>query len=376
MIVIGRLLDLFIDLCRHNSPPRQEGAVARRLADLLAEDGLEVWFDQAGDEVGGQCGNLLARLPANCSGAPALFFSTHLDTVEPNPGVVIKIDGGVIHTDGSSILGADARAGLAPIVEAVRAVAASGLPHGDVELVLTVCEEVGLLGARSLDRTRLNARRGYVLDTGPPVGHVVLCAPYQDTIEVVINGRAAHAGAEPERGVSAIVVAAKAITGMRLGRIDDETTANIGVIEGGAASNVVCPRVRILGEARSRSLPALLAQTEHMVGCFEQACRDHGATAEITATRTYDGYRLDCDDPMVRLALDAAGACGLDSGTRMVNSGSDANVFNAAGLPAVLISTGMDRMHTHGECVSIENLGQTAHWVAEIILRSAREAGC
>lgn len=376
MIVIGRLLDLFIDLCRHNSPPRCEGAVAARLADLLRADGLEVWFDEAGAAVGGECGNLLARLPANCANAPALFFSSHMDTVEPNPEVVIRVDGGVIHTDGSTILGADARAGLAPIVEAVRAVASSGLPHGDIELVFTVCEEVGLLGARHVDWSRLRARQGFVLDTVPPIGHVVVGAPYQDTIEVVILGRAAHAGAEPERGVSAITVAAKAIADMKLGRIDQETTANVGAISGGSASNVVCPRVTILAEARSRSLPSLLTQTHHMVECFEQAARRLAATTEITVTRTYDGYQLDESDPLVQLALGAASECGLEPGTRMVNSGSDANVFNCQGVQAVLVSTGMDRMHTHAECVSIADLERTARWVAGIIVRSAREAGC
>jgi len=374
MINEARLVDLFLEMCRVNTPPRHEGALVDRVQGILEGLGLECVRDRAGAHFGGDSGNLIATLRGSVSGAPPIFFSAHFDTVEPNPGVQIVVDGGVIRTDGSSILGADDKAGLAPIVEGIRVIREEGTPTGDIQLLLTVCEEVGLLGAKHIDRSLVFARMGFVLDTGPPVGTVVNTAPSQDTFDITLTGRPAHAGMEPEKGISAIQVAARAIERMQLGRIDPETTANVGVIQGGMATNIVCPEVKMRAEARSRDPEKLAAQVEHMVEVLHEAAADFGAGIDLRIERAYDTYRLTEDDPVVQIAQAAARQIGLDTWLRPGGGGSDANVYNAMGIPTCVLGTGMRSIHTHEECIEIADLVRSTEWVVAIA-RTAASAG-
>lgn len=371
MINEPRLIDLFLDMCRINTPARCEKALVDFIQPKLEEIGFTCVRDEAHRQTGGDSGNLIATLPGSVPNAPAIFFSAHFDTVEPNPDVKILIDNGVIRTDGTSLLGADDKSGMAPIIETMRVVREQNLPHGDIQLLLTVSEEIGLLGARHIDRSLVKARMGFVLDTGPPIGSIVYTAPTQDSLNIAIMGRPAHAGVEPEKGISAIQVAARAIDRMRLGRIDSETTANIGVIQGGNATNIVCPEVKIRGEARSRDPRKLADQVQHMVETFHEAAADFGAEIDIEVVHMYDTYRLSADEPVIRMAWEAAEEIGLTPTLKEAGGGSDANVFNAMGLPACVLSTGQRQVHTHEENIAIEDLIRTAEWVVAIVKRAA-----
>ncbi len=376
MVNESRLVEHFLSLCRVNTPPRRERILVDLVQAELEAMGLTCVRDAAHEMTGGDCGNLIATMQGTVLGAAPIFFSAHFDTVEPNPDVQIRIEAGIIRTDGTSILGADDKGGMAPIIEAMRVLQECSIPRPEIQLLLTVSEEIGLLGAKHLDLGLVRARSGYVLDTGPPVGNVVNTAPDQDSMEVTIVGRPAHAGFEPERGISAIQVAASAIERMKLGRLDFETTANVGVISGGNATNIVCPEVRIRAEARSRDSAKLHAQVQHMVECFNAAAQDFGAKAEIVIKHQYDTYCLDADHPVIGVAQQAARAIGLDTSLREAGGGSDANVLNARGLPTCVLGTGMRNIHTHEECIAISDLVRTAEWVVEIArCAAAKEVG-
>lgn len=374
MVKRQRLINDFIALCRVNSPPKQEAEVIEAVLPRLQRLGLEVQRDEAGKRIGGNADNVIARLPANVTGAPPIFFSAHFDTVEPNPNVQIIVEDDLIRTDGNSILGADDKAGLASLLEAIECIVENGLPHGEIWLLLSVAEEIGLLGAKHLPLERIPATMGFVLDTGPPVGKVVVGAPTHDHLTVRVIGRAAHAGAAPEQGISAIVAASRAIARMKLGRIDEETTANIGSFHGGQATNVVCPEVEIRAEARSHSTQKLEAQMAHMIACFREEAEAMGAQVEIETARHYEAYRLSEDAPVVQVARESALALGLPYESKLAGGGSDANVYNAKGIPTVVLSTGMDQVHTHNECCRISDLEKTALWVLEIVRRVAEGA--
>ncbi len=374
MVNRQRLVDDFIALCRTNSPPKQEAEVIQVVLPRLQRLGLEIQRDEAGKRIGGNADNVIARLPAIVTGAPPIFFSAHFDTVEPNPNVQIIVEDDLIRTDGSSILGADDKAGLASLLEAIECIVENGLPHGEIWLLLSVAEEIGLLGAKHLPLERIPAAMGFVLDTGPPVGKVVVGAPTHDHLTVRVIGRAAHAGAAPEQGISAIVAASRAIARMKLGRIDEETTANIGSLHGGQATNVVCPEVEIRAEARSHSTQKLEAQIAHMIACFREEAEAMGAQVEVETARHYEAYRLSENAPVVQVARESALALGLPYESKLAGGGSDANVYNAKGIPTAVLSTGMDQVHTHNECCRISDLEKTTLWVLEIVRRVAEGA--
>lgn len=374
MVNRDRLVGLFLDMCRTNTPARQEKVLVDKIQPVIEAIGLRCVRDLANEKTGGDCGNLIATLPGNISGAPPIFFSSHFDTVEPNPNLQVVMEDGVIRSDGTSILGADDKGGMAPIIEAMRVIREDSIPHGDIQLLLTVSEEIGLLGAHYIDRSLVTACMGFVLDTGPPVGTVVYTAPTQDTLDITITGRPAHAGFEPEKGISAIQVAARAIDRMRLGRIDAETTANVGIIQGGQATNVVCPEVNMRAEARSRDGVKLRNQVQHMMDTLHEAAGEFGATVEVSINHMYDTYRLSEDDEVVKLAQTAARSLGLETGLRAAGGGSDANVFNAMGIPTCVLGTGMQNIHTHQECSHIDDLVRSADWVVEIVRAAANGA--
>jgi tripeptide aminopeptidase len=261
---------------------------------------------------------------------------------------------------------------MAPAIEAVRVLMESGEPHGDVYLLLTIAEEIGLKGADVLDLQSLNLDFGYVLDTGPPVGTYVNRTGTHDKLDITVYGKPAHAGKDPENGINAMQVAAEAIHGMNLGRISSETTANLGIIEGGTAVNVVCPFVKIRAEARSTSLEDLDRQVGHMVDRFEMAAAKWHTTVEVDHKRHYVSYEISPDSRVAQVATSASEALGLTPGFRTTLGGSDANIFNAKGLPTLVVGTGMQKIHTHEEFITKEDLIKTAHLSLQL-LRSAQE---
>lgn len=365
-----RLVDLFLNLCRINSPALQEREVVEWTKKYLTDIGLEVSEDDAGAKIGGNANNVIAWLRGTLPDAPKVFLSAHFDTVEPTEGLVIDETNGVFSSASDTILGADDKGGMAPAIEAVHALKESGEPHGDVCLLLSVAEEIGLKGAAAVELKDLNLDFGYVLDTGPPVGTFVTRTATHDKLDITIHGKPAHAGKDPENGVNAISVAAAAIAGMKVGRVGPETTSNLGLIEGGTAVNVVCPFVKIRGEARSTNVAELDAQTAHMIERFETAAREYGATVEIDHLRHYESYEISPETPVVKIAMEASEALGFSPALRTTLGGSDANVYNAKGLPCIVMATGMEHIHTHDERISRKDLVDTARLALEVLRRA------
>jgi tripeptide aminopeptidase len=282
-------------------------------------------------------------------------------------GVKPVIASGVITSDGTTILGSDDKSGVAVLLEVLQVLVEQRLPHPPLEVALTVSEEIGLIGAKGLDLTRLRAREGVVLDHGGEIGTIVVSAPSQDKLRAVVHGKAAHAGAEPEKGINAIVVAAEAIAAMPLGRIDEETTANIGRIQGGTATNIVPDRVEMAGEARSHDERKLEAQVRAMTEALEEAARRHRATVGIDVERSYSTFQLSEEDSIVQKAVAAAKALGLTPALVPSGGGSDANIFNAAGIVTINISTGMDQVHTTEERVAVADMVKSAEFLLAIL---------
>lgn len=371
MINEGRLVDLFTKLCLIDAPALSEQDSVAFVKDYLIGLGLEVEEDNAGELIGGQANNLIATLKGNVDGAPRIFLSAHFDTVEPTAGLVITETDGVFRSSSDTILGADDKGGMAPAIEAVHALIESGAPHGDVVLLLSVAEEIGLKGANALKIENYDLDFGYVLDTGPPVGSFVTKTAFHDRLDVEIIGRPAHSGKDPERGISAIQVMADAIQGMKLGRIGPETTANIGLVSGGSAVNVVCANVKLRGEARSTSETELDEQIDHMMKKFEEAAAKWGAEVKIEHERHYGAYDIPADAPVVQVAMKASEKLGLNPFLRTTLGGSDANIYNSKGVPTIVVATGMDKIHTHDEFISRVDLIDTARLAYEIITAAA-----
>lgn len=375
MVNEERLVQLFKELCLIDAPALQERESVAYVKRLLTDLGLEVWEDDAGSKIGGNANNLIAKLPTNISGAPSIFFSAHFDTVEPTAGLVIEEIDGVFYSASDTILGADDKGGMAPAIEMIRVLLETGAPHGDIFLLFSVAEEIGLRGAEVMKIEELGVDFGYVLDTGPPVGTFVTRTASHDKLDIRIVGKPAHAGKDPEKGVNAIVVAAHAIAGMKIGRIGPETTANLGVIQGGTATNVVCPEVHIRAEARSTSIEELDHQVDHMIMRFENAARELGAEVHIDHHRHYDAYEIDPAEPVVRLAQAASRALGFEPTLRTTLGGSDANAFNAKGVPSIVVATGMDKIHTHEEFVARKDLVDLTRLCLEIVAQVAQTGG-
>ena len=372
MINEARLIQLFLDLCNINSPSRQEQEVVEWMKGFLTQNDLHWTEDNAGEVIGGNANNLIVHVPGNLPGAPRIFLSAHFDTVEPTPDLVIEEVDGVFRSASDTILGADDKGGMAPAIEAVLALKASGEAHGDIYLLLSVAEEIGLLGAVALQIEDLNLDYGFVLDTGPPVGTYVTRTANHDKMDITITGKPAHAGKDPEKGINAIQVAADAIAQMTLGRIDAETTANIGIITGGTGTNVVCPEVTIKAEARSTNVETLDAQVAHMKQCFTDAASKWGAEVRFDYKRHYNAYTIDETSEVVRVGQEASRNLGLDNMLRTTLGGSDANIYNAMGVPTIVMATGMDKIHTHDEFISRADLIKTAELALEVIRVAAK----
>jgi tripeptide aminopeptidase len=357
------VLETFLRLVRIDSPSGDEAALIAALEPELRRLGFETWRDTPG--------NLLARRPGRGSTADAapLIFSAHLDTVEPGRGIKPRVEDGVVRSDGTTILGADDKAGIAAILEGVRAADAGGTatPCRPLELILTVEEETGLIGAKGLDVNSLKGRQAIVLDSDGPVGKIVNQAPAADLVDAVVTGKAAHAGVAPEEGINALVATARALAEMRLGRIDPETTANFGVFSGGTAVNVVPEHVELKGEARSRSEDRLRAQSAHMTQRLQAAAAAVGATAEVTVTRAYSSIDLPPASPLIRFVEDAVRACGLEPFLAPTGGGSDANIFNAAGIETVNLGTGYRGAHSVDEHIPVADLGTLTGLVRTLI---------
>jgi tripeptide aminopeptidase len=353
---LSSVLDLFTELAALSSPSGSERPVADRVAAWLRGRGLEVDEDGAGEAIGADAGNLYCRVEPTAAGEP-LFFCAHLDTVPPEGPIepVVGEDGFVRNAAGT-ILGADNKAAVASMLAAVERILEDGRPHPGIELVLTPMEEVGLRGAAAFDCGRLHARTGFVYDQAAPIGDVILGAPSAQLIEARFHGRAAHAGMWPEDGRSAIAAAARAIADLRLGRLDDETTANVGIVSGGTAANIVPEWCDVTAEARSHDEAKLGALVQEMLDAFAFAANATECEVETQLRRTYRAYRFRRDALPVRIAASALVRCGVEPTYSLSGGAADANVFNERGLACVNLANGMIDIHTPAERIAARDL--------------------
>jgi tripeptide aminopeptidase len=364
MVNQERIVQEFMHLVQISSPSKHERKVADYLIQRLENLGLSIQEDNAGEVIGGDSGNLIAHLPGS---GPTLMFSAHMDTVQPGEGIVPVLEQGIISSAAETVLGGDDKAGICAILETLEIIKEHKLPHPNLEIVFTVAEEGGLKGAQALDASALHSSFGYCLDAGGPVGTIIARGPAQDRIKAIVHGKAAHAGICPEQGISAIQVAAEGIMRTRLGRIDADTTANIGVINGGTATNIVPDRVELEGEARSVVESKLDRQTQHMVETLRGVCRDKGAEAEIEYSRVYAAINLAEDSPVIDLAIKAATEAGFTPQVQTTGGGSDANVFNGKGLPTANLGIGMEKVHTTSEFIRVQDLLNSTNLLLAIV---------
>jgi tripeptide aminopeptidase len=370
----GGVVELFCDLAAISSPSRDERAVADVVLGRLRTLGLDPVEDDSGARTGSNVGNIHVALPpsAGADGTP-VFLNAHLDTVPPDGPVEPEVRNGIVVNRRDTILGADNKAAVAVMLEAVARLA-SGTPHAGVELLLTPMEEVGLQGAKAFDLSRLQAPFGYCYDHAAPIGNVVLAAPTQKSLELRFLGRAAHSGIAPEQGRSAIAAAARAIADMQLGRIDDATTANVGLIRGGVAGNIVPPECRVWAEARSRDGDRLREQVQSMLDAATYAANLSDCELETRIVSEYEGYRFARTHDAVRLVSQALEGCGYPVTYLESGGGADANVFNAAGVPCVNVCNGMAEIHTASEHIAVADL-EGMLGVTMGLIERARTAG-
>jgi tripeptide aminopeptidase len=366
------VLASFLELSALPSPPGEERAVADRVLDYLEALGLEADEDDAGAKVGSTIGNIYARLEPNGGAGEPLFFCAHLDTVLPEgPIEPVVSEDEVVRNSAGTILGADDKSAVAAMLEAAARLLEDGRTHAGVELLFTPKEEVGLLGADAFDVGRFEARVGYVYDHAGPIGEIILGAPFQQKLDVRFHGRAAHAGMFPEEGRSAIAAAARAIADLRLGRLDDETTASVGRIQGGTARNVIPEWCTFAAEARSQDERKLADLVREMVDAVTFAATLEECEVETQVSGLSPGYRFRRDDLPVRLAAAALERVGREPSYILSGGGADANVFNARGLECLNLANGMTDIHTPEERIAVADL----HEMVEVTLALVDAAG-
>jgi tripeptide aminopeptidase len=349
------VVSLFTELAALPSPPGDERAVADAVAAYMRDLGLDVSEDDAGEKIGSNAGNLYARVEPTDGGTP-LFLCAHLDTVPPVAGIEPVLEDGLIRNAAGTILGADNKSAVAVMLEATRRLLVENRPHGGLELLFTPMEETGLHGAAAFDHERLHARIGYVYDQAAPIGEVILGAPYSHSMQVKLHGRAAHSGMFPEEGRSAIAAAAKAIADFKLGRLDEETTANVGVIDGGTAGNIVPEWCTFLVDVRAHDPKKLADLVREMLESITFAASLEDCQAETDVHKSYNGYRFKRDDDVVRIASSALEQSGFEPSFALSGGGADANVFNERGLACVNLANGMVDIHTPDERIAVADL--------------------
>ena len=373
MINRKRLAETFKFLVQIDSVSKEEGAIANEIKKILESLGAKTFVDNAGDKIGGNSGNLIAKFEGN-SQAPPLLLNAHMDTVEPGRGVTAVLENGTFTSNGTTILGADDKSAIAILLETLNILKENNLQHGPLELVLTVCEEIGLQGAKHLDLSAVTATYGFALDATDTEG-IVTRAPSANHLEFIVHGKDAHAGAAPEKGINAISLASKAIAKLELGRIDQDTTCNIGIIEGGIATNIVPNLVKVKGEARSHDDEKLDKITNEIVSSFNEVIEnykklnpnDEFPRVDINIKKDFPRTHIPDDHPVIKLATRAAENLGRNMVTKTTGGGADANIFFERGIFTGVLGTGMRDMHTVRESIKLDDMVRTAELLLEII---------
>lgn len=345
----------FMDLVRIDNESLNERLMADYIIKRLKELGYSPYEDDAGEKAGGTSGNVICKI-AGDSTRKSVMFLAHMDSVYKCTDKVPIIRDGYIYSEGETVLGSDDLSGVAALINLAENIKKDDYPRGDIWLVFTIAEEIGLVGARNLDISKVNADFAYVLDSGDDVGKATVSAPSHNTFTAIITGKAAHAGMEPEKGVSAIVAASKAISAMHLGRIDEETTANIGIIEGGRALNIVCDKVTVRGEIRSRNIDKLNKHSDDIVKKLKDSAAEMGASVEIDMEREYNSFSVSDDEEMLIRYKKALTNLGIEYKEEHSGGGSDTNIIYNKGIKALTISCGMEKVHSTHERIGIYNL--------------------
>jgi tripeptide aminopeptidase len=355
----------FITLASINSPSRRESPVAAYLLARFKAMGLEPIMDGSASSSGGDTGNILVRVPGSAAG-PTVLLCAHMDTVGPTEGMTPVLRDGILYSNGETILGADDKAGIAIILAALAEMQADGFPHGDIEIVLSVQEEVGLFGVSYFD-LELKAAFGYVLDGDGPVGHIVNRSPSKVDLDFILEGKAAHAGVCPEAGINAIVAAAAAIARLRTGRIDAHTTSNVGIIRGGKARNIVADRAEVAVEVRSTDPEALDREVQAILDAFNAAAAEAVAGLNVRRELSFAAFTIDTTHPVVANAVQAAHALGIEPRLCTSGGGFDANVFNGRGLPCVAIGIGIEDAHSPHEHIAVAELKTGVRYIKALL---------
>jgi tripeptide aminopeptidase len=365
------VLQEFIALASLNSPSRREAPVAAYLVERLRALGIPATVDDSAARSGSDTGNIIARLQGTAAG-PTVLLCAHMDTVGPTEGMVPVIRDGVIQSQGETVLGADDKAGIAIILAVLAELKASREPHGDIEALFTVQEEVGLFGAKYLMEP-LKADFGYILDGDGEVGTIIHRAPSKVDLDFVLEGKAAHAGIAPETGINAISAAATAITRFRSGRIDANTTSNVGLINGGKARNIVPDRAEVAVEVRSTDKAKLEQQVATILAAFEETAATAGTRLTVRRDVPFETFTVSETHPVVANAFKAACALGVEPRLWTSGGGVDANVFNSRGLTSVALGIGIEEPHSPKEHISVAQLNTGVRFI-KALLREAVKA--
>lgn len=359
-----RVIERFLEYVQIDSPTGEEKEFRQRLEKDLDKLGIEYCVDNAGEKSGSNSGNLILKLKGE--GDKTILFSSHMDTVSPGRKIKPIIKDGIIYSDETTVLGGDDKSGVAAIMEMLAVLKEENIPHHNIEVVFSISEESGMFGAKNLDYSKINPDFAIIIDSGGEIGSTVVQAPAQNKIDVKFKGKASHAGISPEEGISAIEIAAEAIHNMKLLRIDEETTANIGYICGGGPTNIVTDEVEIRAEARSLDNDKLKAQTEHMVKCVKDAQKKYGIEAEIKVEEAYKAFKIDVDSEPAQAVKNACDKLGFKFEPQKTGGGSDTNIYNLNGIPAVNIGIGMSNCHAKNEYIKIQDIIDCSKLILEI----------
>src|SRR6056297_77929 len=381
MINRERLAETFTTLVMIDSISRQDARISEAICRMLAPWDPEIQVDGAGSKTGSDTGNLIMRIAGDENITP-LMLNAHMDTVEPGKGVVPEFSDGVFTSRGDTILGADDKSAIAIIIESSKVIEENGLPHGPIELVFTICEEIGLLGAKNLDFDLITAPFGYALDTSD-TDAIITRAPAANQFEINLYGKDAHAGADPERGINAILLASQAIARLSLGRIDEETTCNIGVVEALGATNIVPRHVLVKGEVRSHDEGKLKRVTDTIISAFADVVNDYRSRQglddlprfDVSIHKEFASTQIPDNAPLVSLVQQAAEGLGRTIAPKRTGGGSDANIFFENGVAAGVLGTGMTDIHSTRESIRLDDLVKGAALLVEIIKKHGENAG-
>jgi tripeptide aminopeptidase len=363
-----RLLNDFIEILKIKSPSKNEKELGSYVLKRLERLGVKAKMDDTGNKIGGNAGNITGFLPSNeKSKINPLFFGAHLDTVPLGGEILPEIKNGkIINADKNCILGGDDKVAVAAILEALEVIRENKIKTCGIYFIFTVGEEIAILGAKNLNLKEIKAKYGYVFDGEGDIGTIFNEAPYHDTMEFTITGKAVHAGIEPERGINSIKVASEAIANLKIGRIDSESTCNIGLINGGTATNIIPEKTYVKAEARSLNPEKLDRLTADIKAGFVKSAEKYGAKLKIKVEREYSGFKFESDAIPIVMASKALRNMGIEPAIRSTGGGSDVNIYNSKGKVSVDLSSGMEKVHSNNEYVKVAELEKLAGLILEI----------